>query len=341
MSHVLFEEAVPLYAVGALDRDERQSLEAHLLSGCADCHAALKDYRTTAAALPYALPGNTPPKTLKRRVMALPTTAQTAADPAKTPAPTTLEPGRWMNHVIPPEPPFLVLGLPPAVVAAVALLIAGVAYAGWTIQSQLAGEASERRRVEDALRQETAQLGAIKKQLGEQERQVAALQAELNRRAGNLGQIQEIVNQRDEEIAQLQAVLAAYEHGKDAPHRAVVQRDAMLAILRSGRAKVISLAGQEHARSTGAFLLYDEAGHKAFFHAVNLPPPPAGKAYHLWVLLDKPVGLGTLATDAAGTGWATVRRLPSLPPNAKIAVSLEPAGGRPQPTGEGLLVGQF
>lgn len=48
MTHEELEEAVPLYAIGALERSERQAIEAHLLSGCAACHAALKDYQTVA-----------------------------------------------------------------------------------------------------------------------------------------------------------------------------------------------------------------------------------------------------------------------------------------------------
>ena len=52
MTHEELEESVPLYAAGALDRIERQALEAHLLSGCASCHSALKDYQSVAALLP-------------------------------------------------------------------------------------------------------------------------------------------------------------------------------------------------------------------------------------------------------------------------------------------------
>ena len=55
MTHEELQESVPLYAAGALDRSERQALEAHLLSGCVSCHAALKDYQSIAALLPLAL----------------------------------------------------------------------------------------------------------------------------------------------------------------------------------------------------------------------------------------------------------------------------------------------
>ena len=57
MTHDALEESVPLYAAGALDRIERQALEAHLLSGCASCHSALKNYQSIAALLPLARSG--------------------------------------------------------------------------------------------------------------------------------------------------------------------------------------------------------------------------------------------------------------------------------------------
>ena len=70
MSHEQFEEVLPLYAVGALERLERQALEAHLLTGCAPCHAALKQYHAVAGMLPYGLTPTVAPPTLKARVLA-------------------------------------------------------------------------------------------------------------------------------------------------------------------------------------------------------------------------------------------------------------------------------
>ncbi|HSQ91637.1 MAG TPA: hypothetical protein VLM19_05640, partial [Nitrospiraceae bacterium] len=70
MTHDALEESVPLYAAGALDRIERQALEAHLLSGCTSCHNALKDYQSIAALLPLALSPTKPPHSLKSTIMA-------------------------------------------------------------------------------------------------------------------------------------------------------------------------------------------------------------------------------------------------------------------------------
>ncbi|HET9868198.1 MAG TPA: hypothetical protein VFQ06_12945, partial [Nitrospira sp.] len=70
MTHEELEEAVPLYATGALDRTERQALEAHLLSGCPSCHSALKEYQSVASLLPFGLSPMQAPRDLKSKIMA-------------------------------------------------------------------------------------------------------------------------------------------------------------------------------------------------------------------------------------------------------------------------------
>ena len=101
MTHEELEEAVPLYAIGALERSERQAIEAHLLSGAA-CHAALKDYQTVASLLPFRAHSRDAPNTLKAKIMMAP--ASTSGQPeTEQPSPrSSLEPGEWMNHLFPP-----------------------------------------------------------------------------------------------------------------------------------------------------------------------------------------------------------------------------------------------
>ncbi|MBH0195875.1 MAG: hypothetical protein HP494_09855, partial [Nitrospira sp.] len=65
MTHEELEDAVPLYAVGALERTERQVLEAHLLSGCLTCHTSLKEHQSVAVLLPFSLPLTQPPRVIK------------------------------------------------------------------------------------------------------------------------------------------------------------------------------------------------------------------------------------------------------------------------------------
>ena len=51
-----FRELIEAYALGALDPQERGSLEAHLASGCADCEKALAEARWLVSQLAYLAP---------------------------------------------------------------------------------------------------------------------------------------------------------------------------------------------------------------------------------------------------------------------------------------------
>lgn len=77
------------------------------------------------------------------------------------------------------------------------------------------------------------------------------------------------------------------------------------------------------------------------FYAANLAPLPSGRTYQLWLVpvQGNPISAGVFATDPHGNGELL---LPPLPPGitAKaFAVTIEPAGGKPQPTGEKVLIG--
>jgi anti-sigma-K factor RskA len=84
------------------------------------------------------------------------------------------------------------------------------------------------------------------------------------------------------------------------------------------------------ATEASATLLVGRSG-EAMLAARRLPPPAAGTVYELWVIdgdRPQPAGLfrGSLATLTR-----------PVPPGAVVAVSLEPAGGSPRPTGPLLL----
>ena len=102
----------------------------------------------------------------------------------------------------------------------------------------------------------------------------------------------------------------------------------------------IDLAGQATApQSSGRALWSRERG--MVFATSNLPAPPAGKVYQVWVVTaDAPISAGLVAPDAAGGGVTYFYTPPDIPPPTAVAVTLEPAGGVPAPTGEFYLVGK-
>ena len=93
-----------------------------------------------------------------------------------------------------------------------------------------------------------------------------------------------------------------------------------------------SLGGMKRFTAQGAkaTLLVDQSGG-AVLSVRRLPPPPAGKAYEIWVIAG---GKATPAGWVRGTLAALTR---PVPPGASVAVSVEPGSGSLQPTGPLVL----
>jgi anti-sigma-K factor RskA len=111
-------------------------------------------------------------------------------------------------------------------------------------------------------------------------------------------------------------------------------------LLISPEMRTAQLAGTKMAESARARLTYDERTGEAMFTAAKLPPAPAGKAYQLWYIADgKPMPGSVFTTDAEGRAEMHA----SIPPEGLraqvFAVTLEPAGGLPAPSGEIYLKG--
>lgn len=103
----------------------------------------------------------------------------------------------------------------------------------------------------------------------------------------------------------------------------------------------IDLAGQAPAPQATARALWSRA-RGMVFTATNLPPLPAGQVYQVWVVpaAQPPISAGLLVPDPAGAGQTYFNTPPDIPPPAALAVSIEPAGGVPAPTGAIYLVGK-
>jgi anti-sigma-K factor RskA len=102
----------------------------------------------------------------------------------------------------------------------------------------------------------------------------------------------------------------------------------------------IDLAGQAVAPQASARALWSRA-RGMVFTASNLPALPAGRVYQVWVVTGQaPVSAGLLSPDPTGTGLTYFNTPPDIPPPAAVAVTIEPAGGVPAPTGDMYLVGK-
>jgi anti-sigma-K factor RskA len=102
----------------------------------------------------------------------------------------------------------------------------------------------------------------------------------------------------------------------------------------------IDLVGQPTAPSASARAFWSRS-RGLVFTASNLPVAPAGRVYQLWVLSSQPAptSAGLLKPDASGRVTATFNTPADLPQPVAMAVTLEPEGGVPAPTGDKYLVG--
>jgi anti-sigma-K factor RskA len=76
------------------------------------------------------------------------------------------------------------------------------------------------------------------------------------------------------------------------------------------------------------------------FTAEGLPAAPTGKVYQLWVIVNaKPISVGVFSPDATGRVHAVMDTPPINAMPGTVAVTLEPTGGLPQPSGAVYLAG--
>ena len=121
--------------------------------------------------------------------------------------------------------------------------------------------------------------------------------------------------------------------------RAAVAAEAPMAILTAPDVRRIDLAGQSAAPTASARAFWSRS-RGLVITASNLPALPAGRIYQLWVVTAQaPISAGLLTPDARGALTTTLTTPSDMPDPVALAVTLEPEGGRPAPTGDKYLVG--
>ncbi len=102
---------------------------------------------------------------------------------------------------------------------------------------------------------------------------------------------------------------------------------------------VVKLGGQEPAPDARAVVYWDPTSKDVMFAAQALPEPPAGKQYQLWALYQgKPIDAGMIDPAGSPSGLHRMKRIEAAD---AFAVTLEPAGGVPSPTGAIYVLGKL
>ena len=89
-------------------------------------------------------------------------------------------------------------------------------------------------------------------------------------------------------------------------------------------------------------MVWDSSSQTGVVTGKNMPRPASNEDYQLWVLDDqyqKPVDAGVVSVDEKGAMKAMFKPKQKISDTSKFAISLEPKGGMPQPSGKIVMQG--
>jgi anti-sigma-K factor RskA len=141
-------------------------------------------------------------------------------------------------------------------------------------------------------------------------------------------------------LERLEAELRAARNVRVSLEQTIAEAGRFRELVAHPESRLASLAGLEKAPQARARIVFNTGSCEAVLLVAGLPRAPEGQAYEVWVIgRGAPVPAGVFQVDAEGTA---VFRLPVVQETARVrtfAITLEPAGGTPAPTGPMLLAG--
>jgi anti-sigma-K factor RskA len=151
-----------------------------------------------------------------------------------------------------------------------------------------------------------------------------------------LGAIYVLVKRNREARARSEAMAASLSGTQSELAR---EREAV-ELFASPTSRIVALKGTPAAPLASAKFAIDPETGRGLLLASNLPRVAEDRTYQLWYLVDgKPVPGGLFNTDSAGRGKLNENVTPAGRAASGFAVTAEPRGGTPAPTGQILLAG--
>jgi len=254
--------------------------------------------------------------------------AQTPVNPQRVPAP------------VQETPQAMPAAAPPAATGEIAILKTKID----GLERDLAAAAASAGQSETALRSEREQIHNLQAELG---RQKGTLDAALQQRQQLEADFRRVQAERGQsDKATIQRVqLLEEENGRLRKDLTVLRQRAeqglqLASFLGSPEIRLVKLRGTEAGgKATGQVLI--SGGGKMLLFTGDLPPLPAGREYQLWMLRSSgpaivSAGVFKASDRRAEFQVADASLLQSL---TSLAVTEEPAGGSPKPTGHKVLIG--
>lgn len=289
------------YVLGTLSPAENAEFRAHVAE-CADCASAVWSLLPVVGALAYAAPPADPSATLRARVLERIQAADVGQGvPLAHPRPSVV-----LSVPLPAVPP----GAP----------------------RHIEGSKDERGAGSGAARPRAARLP------GRWLPVAAALVIAVGLGADAV-RLRERIGSLEERLRDISARANASERELTSVRQSAAEAQTLVVVLASSDLIRVDLTGQPSAPMATARAFWSRS-RGLIFTASSLPPLPAGRTYQLWIVTpDAPVSAGLLRPGERGDVHAVLTVPRDVARVAAVAVTIEPEGGVPAPTGEKYLVG--
>ncbi len=122
----------------------------------------------------------------------------------------------------------------------------------------------------------------------------------------------------------------------------LTRRDEQMKVLSAKHIHITVMDGLKAMPVAYGKIIWDPEKRSAILHVSHLPAVPTDKDYQLWVIKNKkPISAGVFAVHDNDANFFKIENLAAVNPKEinAFAVTLEPKGGMPQPTGDMYMMG--
>ena len=143
------------------------------------------------------------------------------------------------------------------------------------------------------------------------------------------------------------ALALSAEVGRLRDETAALRRDLarqaeVIAQVSSPGVRVMAIAGTDRQPAARGQLFADPNARSALLVVAGLSPLAEGQVYQFWLIRgETPVSAGTFEVDERGQALLPVTSDKAVGSFDAMGVSIEPAGGSPQPTGDIVMLSQL
>jgi|AntRauTorckE6833_2_1112554.scaffolds.fasta_scaffold01687_7 anti-sigma-K factor RskA len=147
-----------------------------------------------------------------------------------------------------------------------------------------------------------------------------------------------------EEVQNNEALISQQQSTIERLETEVKRKEELLTILEARDVDLVMMDGLAEMSPNGyGKVVWDKQGGNALLQVANIPSVPIDKDYQLWFIVNgQPISAGVFAVNDPGIdNFFKIEQLQSSASEGAFAITMEPKGGAPQPTGDMYLLGNM